>query len=219
MRSGIVEDVKRGLIISSVLVGALVLPALAQAPGALKFDFSDPKKINSVQWFIDSPLEPIAGSASGVSGTLVFDPANPAKSSGTLVIDAKTIAAPVALMSEHIQGGQWLDTTKYPTIEFKLKKVKAGKANKAGRLVAVVTGDLTVRGITKEVTTPVTVQHIKGGLADRTRGGMQGDTFKLRTDFTISRKDFAIGPQDERTSKVVGDSIELRVALTGGQAK
>ena len=42
------------------------------------FDFKDPKGINNAGFKLDAPLEAINGNASGVSGTVTFDPANPA---------------------------------------------------------------------------------------------------------------------------------------------
>ncbi len=40
------------------------------------FDFKDPKGVNSINIFLDSALEPMTGYASGISGTIIFDPVN-----------------------------------------------------------------------------------------------------------------------------------------------
>jgi len=80
------------------------------------------------------------------SGKIVLDRA---AKSGSLdvVIDAKSINTGYALFNEHIQGEDYFDTAKYPTITFKSSKLKFD-----GDKLAAVEGDLTVKGVTKPVT-------------------------------------------------------------------
>ncbi len=85
-----------------------------------------------------------------VKGTVTIDRA--AKTGSVDVeIDAKSVDTGYALFNEHIQGEDFFDTAKYPTITFKSDKMKF----EGDKLVAVE-GNLTIKGITKPVTLTVT---------------------------------------------------------------
>ncbi len=87
------------------------------------------------------------------SGTITLDRA--AKTgSVNVVIDAKSVNTGYPLFNEHIQGEDFFDTAKYPTITFKSKALKFD-----GDKLASVDGDLTIKGVTKPVTLAVTSFH------------------------------------------------------------
>ena len=50
------------------------------------FDFKDPKGVNNAVFKLDAPLEALNGTATGISGTVSFDPANPAATKGRIVV-------------------------------------------------------------------------------------------------------------------------------------
>ena len=87
------------------------------------------------------------------SGTIILDLA--ARTGSVDVgIDAKSVNTGYPLFNEHIQGEDFFDTAKYPTITFKSKALKFD-----GDKLASVDGDLTVKGVTKPVTLTVTSFH------------------------------------------------------------
>lgn len=87
------------------------------------------------------------------SGTITLDRA--AKTGSVdVVIDAKSVNTGYPLFNEHIQGEDFFDTAKYPTITFKSKALKFD-----GDKLASVDGDLTIKGVTKPVTLTVTSFH------------------------------------------------------------
>ena len=51
------------------------------------FDFKDPKGVNNIIFKTDAPLESINGTATGVSGSVDFDPANPGALKGQIVVE------------------------------------------------------------------------------------------------------------------------------------
>ena len=194
------------------LVWALILSV---APGVLsadsiKFDFRDPKKVNNVVFLMDAPLESINGTATGVSGTVSFDPAKPAATTGKIVLATSSLHVDNPLMKKHMLDEGWMHVSKFPTIEFvagKITKVKTSGTT----IIGTIAGELTVKGVTKKVSVPVRLTYLKGMLIKRNR--VPGDLLVLRCDFTIKRSDYGInaGNNEEKVS----DEIELKLRVAG----
>ena len=188
---------------------------LSVAPGVLsadsiKFDFRDSKKVNNVVFLMDAPLESINGTATGVSGTVSFDPAKPAATTGKIVLATSSLHVDNPLMKKHMLDEGWMHVSKFPTIEFvagKMTNVKTSGTNITG----TIAGKLTVKGVTKKVSVPVRLTYLKGMLIKRNR--VPGDLLVLRCDFTIKRSDFGInaGNNEEKVS----DEIELKLRVAG----
>jgi polyisoprenoid-binding protein YceI len=92
----------------------------------------------------------VRGGFSSIKGTVVYDSDNPGASTVEATIDASTIATLDAQRDAHLKSADFLDVEKYPTITFKSKKVVLN-----GKDEATVTGDLTIHGVTQEVTLKV----------------------------------------------------------------
>jgi len=180
------------------------------------FDFKDPKGVNNAVFRLDAPLEAINGSASGISGTVTFDPENPGATKGKIVVDAKSLTVPNSMMKEHLHGDQWMDVAKNPTITFDVKDLKNVKT--AGdNTTADAAGTITVRGISKELTVPVKLTYLKDKLAARTNGQMKGDLLVVRSSFSINRADFGINPK--APADKVAEAIELTLSIAGASPK
>lgn len=89
----------------------------------------------------------IRGEFSGVAGTVVFDPRNPANSQIEAEIDTATINTRDSKRDEHLKAAEFLDVQKYPKIKFVSKEIEP-----AGKDHWKVEGDLTIHGITRNVT-------------------------------------------------------------------
>ena len=189
--------------------------ALAVAPGILnagpiKFDFKDPKKVNNVVFLLDAPLESISGTATGVSGTVSFDPAKPMETTGKIVLTTSSLHVDNPAMKDHMHGEGWMHVSKFPTIEFVAEKL-TGVRTSGTTTTATITGKLTVKGVTKKVNVPVRLTYLKGKLIKRNR--VPGDLLVLRSDFTIKRSDYGInaGNKEEKVS----EKIELKLRVAG----
>ena len=80
-----------------------------------------------------------------MQGTVVYDPDNLGASSADVTIDVNTLNTGDANRDAHVKSAEFLDAEKYPTITFNSKSIaKDGDGLR-------VKGDLTVRGVTKEV--------------------------------------------------------------------
>lgn len=175
------------------------------------FDFKDPKGVNNVVFRTDAPLESINGTATGVSGSIVFDPENPGAAKGKIVVEAASLHVPNNMMQGHLQSDKWLDVTKYPNITFESASVDNIKTD-GNKTTADITGDMTIKGVSKKISVPVTFTYLKDRLKDRFPR-LQGDLLVLRATFTIKRGDFGInkGFMEDKVS----DEIALTLSLAG----
>lgn len=193
------------------LMAVLALGSTVLAKGK-DFDFSDPKGVNSMLFVLDSKLEPIMGLASGVSGTVSFDPAAPEKTTGTITVPAKNLQIPNRGMEKTLHGSDWIDVNQHKEITFAFKSVSNIKREPNKGMTMEVTGDFTLKGVTKEITVPVTAVWVRDGAKDR-GGAKSGDLLILRSDFVIQRKDFDI--KKGMGNDVVANDIEIRVSIAG----
>jgi polyisoprenoid-binding protein YceI len=126
-------------------------------------------------------ISTVRGDFGKVSGVVNIDEQDLTKSSVEATIDTASINTRTAKRDEHLRSPDFLDVTKYPAITFKSKKVE-----KVGDTNFKVTGDLTIRGMTKEVVLEVegSPAPFKDPLGNVRMGG-QATT-------KINRKDFGI---------------------------
>src|ERR1041385_6053876 len=175
------------------------------------FDFKDPKNGNTVTFKLVAPKETIQGVANEISGTVNFDPQSPAATKGKILVAAKSLAVPNPIMKMHLHGGTWLDAQKYPEIAFEVKELKNVKTE-GDKINAEVSGTFTLKGVSKDLTVPVTLTYLKDKLAQR-QPGLKGDLLVIRTTFTIQRSDFNVNAHQNEDK--VSDKIELTLGIAG----
>ena len=88
----------------------------------------------------------VHGSFQKLTGELQFDAAAPHKASVEATIEVGSVATQEAQRDAHLKGPDFFDVEKYPSITFKSKQIQ-GKGDKLQ-----VVGDLTLHGVTREVT-------------------------------------------------------------------
>ena len=193
---------------------ALVATALVSHAAPRAFDFKDPKGVNNVQFKLDAPLESITGTATGIGGQVSFDPASPESTTGRITLDTSSLTVGNPIMAEHLRSEKWLDVAKHPTIVFEALALQNVRQQGA-QLVAEIRGTLTVKGITKEVTVPVSFTYLADKLGARVGDPkVQGDLLVLRTTFSINRSDFGI--QAGQMTDNVSETINLSLSIAGG---
>lgn len=179
------------------------------------FDFKDPKGVNNVAFKVDAPLEAVNGTASGVSGTVTFDPENPAATKGKIVVTAASMTVPNSMQNQHMHSPMWLDAAKHPEITFEAKELKNVKTQ-GDVTTADVAGTFTLKGVSKEITAPVKLTYMKDRLKDR-QPGRNGDLLVIRSTFKIKRSEYNIQPGQNEDK--VSDEIELTFAIAGTSPK
>jgi polyisoprenoid-binding protein YceI len=137
------------------------------------------------------------------SGTVVLDEATPANSNVTATIDVKSITTGVEERDTHLKGPDFFDAAKYPQITF----VSTG-VTKSSDTAYVVTGNLTMRGVTKPVTLAVTAsppfQHF-GSI----RRGIEATTLVNRQDFGVGIAAWNVPA--ESGGLLIGNSVKITI--------
>jgi polyisoprenoid-binding protein YceI len=175
------------------------------------FDFKDPKGVNNAVFKLDAPLEALSGNATGISGTVTFDPAEPAAARGKIVVASSSLHVGNPMQQQHLLGDKWMDAAKYPEISFEAKELKNVKTT-GDTTTADVAGAFTLKGISKEITVPVKFTYLKGKLGQRVPN-QKGDLLVIRSTFNIKRSDFGIMPG--QMEEKVSDTIELTLSIAG----
>jgi polyisoprenoid-binding protein YceI len=113
-------------------------------------------------------------------GNAHLDGDDPSKSSVQLTIQAKSIQTHNELRDEHLRS-HFLDVPNYPTVSFTSTEVE-----QVNETSVIVTGDLTIRGVTK----PVSVEMVLTGAENDSRGnfgvGFEGTAIINRKDWGVS---------------------------------
>lgn len=125
----------------------------------------------------------VRGGFKNVTGKLIYDPANPSASYVEAVIDTASMTSTgLADRDNHLKSADFLDVANYPTITFKSTKVEAS----ADGQQAKITGDLTIRGVTRPVTLDVELLgQVNSPFGDE-RVGFHGATKINREDFGLT---------------------------------
>ncbi|MGA2245599.1 MAG: YceI family protein [Verrucomicrobiota bacterium] len=193
----------------------LVTLATAVHAAPESFDFKDPKGVNNAVFNLDAPLESVNGSASGISGSVSFDPENPAATTGKIIVAADSMTVPNPMQKEHLHSANWLDVAKYPEITFEAKSLANVKTD-GDVTSAEVTGTFTLHGVAKEITVPVKLTYLRDKLSARVPS-LNGDLLVIRANFSINREDFDI--QKGKFEDKVSPTINLTLSIAGASAR
>jgi polyisoprenoid-binding protein YceI len=136
----------------------------------------------------------VQGEFTKISGTVMLDDEDASKSSVSVTIDATSVDTRVSRRDDDLKSEHFLNAAQFPTITFQSTKVaKSGDGLK-------VTGNLTIRGVTKEVTLDVT-----GPTAPvKAMGGLRrGAAATLK----INRQDFGVSADPG----MIGDDLTIQI--------
>lgn len=129
----------------SITVGLAALLAAA-APAAPTNWQIDPQHASAQFAVRHLMISTVRGEFHGVTGTVVWDDKDITKSTVDVIIDATTVDTREPKRNDHLKSPDFFDVAKYPKMTFKSKKVEQAGAGKLK-----ITGDLTIRDVTKEV--------------------------------------------------------------------
>jgi polyisoprenoid-binding protein YceI len=143
----------------------------------------------------------VTGSFTKVTGSVNFNDKDITQSQISATIDVSSIDTRVEMRDKDLRSPNFFDVEKYPTIEFKSKRI----VSNGGKLQLI--GDLTIHGTTHEVT--LDVDGPTPEIADPWGNSRRG--FSAAT--TINRKDFNLVYNNLLKSgeAVVGDNVKIQI--------
>jgi len=193
---------------TSVFAASLVLAGAgaAQAENAIETTLSE--------WAIDAAhthisfsvphmvVSEVDGQFKTFSGKVLLDEKDPARSKLEFKAEVASIDTGVADRDKHLKGPDFFDAEKYPAIQFSSTAIKkSGKGYK-------ITGDLTLRGVTKRVTLDATLSApVVNPWGKQVRAA--------RVTGTINRQDFGVSWNKslDKGGVLVGDAVALDIKV------
>lgn len=146
-------------------------------------------------------LSNVRGEFTRLSGSVKFDPQNPASATIQASIDATSISTRDAQRDTHLKSADFLDVEKFPSLTFHSKQIHPHEGG------AKVTGELTIHGVTREITLDV-----EGPTAEiKDPWGKQRVGASATTK--LSRKDFGLvwNSALETGGVMVGDEVKITI--------
>jgi polyisoprenoid-binding protein YceI len=150
----------------------------------------------------------VRGRFTDFTGTVVADPAKPEAASVEFTIKAASIDTAQPGRDKHLRSADFFDTDKFPEITFKSTKVTPTGKNKFD-----VAGTLTMHGVTKAITLPVTYLGNTGSGPDA--------KFGFETTATVNRKDFGIvwNKALDNGGYMLGDDVTVTINIEAARKK
>ncbi len=184
-------------LVRTALVAIALVPAALAAQA--KSYVVDPAH-SEINFTAESRLLSAHGYFAKWSADIAFDPSNPGTSKVALTIDPASINTRNDRRDSHLKSDAFFDVAKYPAITFTSKKVvKVGENNYN------IVGDLTMHGVTKEVTAPARAVFVQNGAA------------RFKGTFTVNRSEYGI--TFSPPVNPIEDVVEVQFAIAMNEKK
>ena len=180
-------------------VALLVLTASA-------LSFAGLKQASAMEWGVNPQKSEVAFEASGsgynAKGTfknyktdIEFDPETPEEASIHVTLDMRSASTGAPDADQTLQSEDFFDPRRYPTAEFAARGAKPDGDGKY-----ILDGRLTLKGVTKPIALPFSINLAEG-------------TAAVKAETTINRLDFGVGPESV-AGLAVGKEVKLTIDLT-----
>jgi polyisoprenoid-binding protein YceI len=184
---------------ASPRVALLVLTASA-------LSFAGLKQASAMEWGVNPQKSEVAFEASGsgynTKGTfknyktdIEFDPETPEEASVHVTLDMRSASTGAVDADQTLQSEDFFDPRRYPTAEFAARGAKPDGDGKY-----ILDGRLTLKGVTKPIALPFSINLAEG-------------TAAVKAETTINRLDFGVGPESV-AGLAVGKEVKLTIDLT-----
>jgi polyisoprenoid-binding protein YceI len=181
---------------SYFLLASLALGLVASSRAAVETYTADPAH-SSVNFTIRHFFSEVPGHFAKFDATLTVDRDNLEKSSVEATIQVPSVDTGEPKRDAHLQKPEFFDAAKFPTITFKSTSWK-----KSGDNTFDVTGDLTIKGVTKSATLKVQSLGFGPGMQGAMLSGWKATTTLNRDDFGVSAFPKVVGAEVNVTINV-----------------
>jgi polyisoprenoid-binding protein YceI len=181
-------------------LGVLLLSTVAQA-ATYEFD----PGYTEVRFYYDAQgLTIQSGEWGNVTGSVEFDGENLSSIKASVMVAADSVYTGYTALDDHLKSADFFEVDKHPTITFESTGVR-----RSGVSEVVITGDLTIKGITKPVELDVNLNHIGPHPLADFFDKYKGEWIGLAASGSVLRSDFDLGLGVPLT----GDRIRLEIFL------
>jgi polyisoprenoid-binding protein YceI len=177
-------------LIAGAALAAAAAPSYTQAPAG-----------NSLQFTFTQLDATSTGRFARFATTLVYDEKNLAASSLNVKVEVASLDTQDGERDDALKGADLFDVPKFPTATFSAPTLAR---NAAGGLTAP--GKLTLRGVTKDLTLPLTLKPTTTG-------------FELSGEVSIKRLEFGVGQGEWKSTESVGDLVKIQYKVNLVKAK
>ena len=145
----------------------------------------------------------VRGRFTDFEGTVEYNDATPELSAVAFTAKTASIDTAEPDRDKHLRSADFFDVEKYPALSFKSKKIAKRGSNYD------VTGDLTIKGVTKEVVVPVE-------FTGKAKDPWGGDRIGFEIETTLNRKEYDLSfniPLAETGGFLVGDEVKVMIEI------
>jgi polyisoprenoid-binding protein YceI len=204
---------KKTLVVATVAAAAFASftavaePAVgpASAAGAWVIDTSH----SEVGFQVRHLMAKVRGSFGAFDGAVKIDPAKPEASTVSFVVKTASVNTNETKRDEHLRSADFFDAAAHPEIRFVSTSVRPAGENRYE-----VTGDLTLRGVTKKVSLPVVFLGVQKDPWGNEKAGFE-------TAVTLNRKDYGVSWNKalDQGGYILGDEVFVTIAPEAARAK
>ncbi len=181
------------LLAAPALAGDVSMDASQAESGAYRLERAHTQVLFAIRHM---GLTEYYGRFDRVSGTLNYNSGQPEHSAVSVRIDTASVDTPSARLNDTLRGADVFDTAKFPDATF-----TSTAMTRTDAMHGTMTGDLTIRGITKPVTLDVTFEGTGSDPLDDSR------VLGFHAEATIKRSDY--GMTGMIWEPLVGDNIRI----------
>lgn len=156
----------------------------------------------------------IKGSFTRVNGKIFFESKYPQQTKGSVLLDTKDLRFGYHKVDGDAQREKWLNSKKFPKIQFNLEGLKDGVWKK-DTFFAQAQGTLTIKEKTSKISFPAQMKYLVAGRKKYDR--KKGDLLILQGSLPLSRGSFGINPGG--MLDIIQDQVSVNIRLVGCSAK
>jgi polyisoprenoid-binding protein YceI len=165
--------------------------------------FSIDKSHSEAAFLVRHLISKVRGRFTDFEGSIVADEQHPERSSVTVTIQAASVDTSQPDRDTHLRSADFFAADQFPTLTFQSTRVEKGQGD-----AYQVTGDLTIRGVTRPVVVPVAYLGVAKDPWGNERAGFEAE-------FKLNRKDFGLiwNAALETGGFLVGDEVTVSLSV------